>query len=92
MGYKYITVREHRRKVKTPGCFIATACYGIDSNQVNILRNWRDNTLLQSQLGNKFVDFYYKISPPMADFIVDKPSLKKIVRCGLNPLVNLVKK
>lgn len=81
----------HRKKLGSGGCFIATACYGIDSSQVEILRGWRDNTLLKSSFGNRFVDFYYNISPPIADFIKDKPLLKKIVCCGLNPIVSTLR-
>ena len=31
------------------GCFIATACYGIDSEEVKILKNWRDKKLKKSK-------------------------------------------
>ena len=68
------------------GCFIATACYGIDSEEVNIFRSWRDNKLLKSQSGRNFVNFYYKISPPLASFISNKPILKKVIRIGLHPI------
>ena len=33
------------------------------------------------------VGFYYQISPPMAEFITEHPSLKPIVRLGLVPAV-----
>lgn len=80
----YVTVREHERRVG--GCFIATACYGADSNEVQIFRNWRDTSLLRNKFGRSFVKTYYKISPPIASFIADKPLLKKAVRMGLWPI------
>ena len=90
MGHRYVTVRAHERKIKTDGCFIATACYGENSEQVEVLRHWRDNTLLKNSFGKGFVNVYYHTSPPIADFIRDKPFLKGIVRLGIFPLTKLV--
>lgn len=70
------------------GCFIATAAFGTEMEPgVIILKNFRDETLLQNNLGRLFVDAYYKISPPLADFISDKEVLRVIIRAGLNPLI-----
>ena len=69
-------------------CFIATAAYGIPmAEEVEILREFRDEYLLTNPLGQALVDFYYKVSPPMAEFITEHPSLKAIVRAGLVPAV-----
>jgi len=69
-------------------CFIATAAYGTPmAAEVQILREFRDEYLLTNPLGQAFVDFYYKISPPIAEFITEHPSLKPIVRAGLMPAV-----
>jgi len=73
--------------IATP-CFIATAAYGTPmAEEVQILRGVRDEYLLTNPLGHAFVDFYYKVSPPMAEFIAEHPSLKPIVRAGLVPAV-----
>jgi hypothetical protein len=70
------------------GCFIATAAYGTPmAEDVKVLRDFRDEYLLTNQLGQAFVDFYYTISPSIAEFIADHPSLKPIVRAGLVPAV-----
>ena len=70
------------------GCFIATAAYGspLDSH-VDTLRSFRDHYLETNPLGSAFVSLYYKISPPMADFIDKHPSLKPMVRVALIPAV-----
>jgi alpha-tubulin suppressor-like RCC1 family protein len=69
-------------------CFIATAAYGTPmAKEVQTLREFRDEYLLTSSLGQALVDFYYKVSPPMAKFITEHPSLKPIVRTGLLPVV-----
>lgn len=86
---RYVTVREHERRVG--GCFIATACYGLESEEVKIFRKWRDNTLMKTSLGRGFVKTYYTISPPIANFISNKPLLKNIVRAGLFPIKAMVR-
>jgi hypothetical protein len=70
------------------GCFIATAAYGTPmAKEIQILREFRDEYMLADPLGQAIVDVYYTISPPMADFINEHPSLKPIVRAGLMPIV-----
>jgi hypothetical protein len=72
------------------GCFIATAAYGTPmAEEIQILRQFRDEYLLTNPLGQGLVDIYYRISPPIADFITDHPSLKPIVRAGLMPAVDM---
>ncbi|MGA8848455.1 MAG: CFI-box-CTERM domain-containing protein [Dehalococcoidia bacterium] len=69
-------------------CFIATAAYGTPmAEEVQILREFRDKYLLTNPPGRAFVDFYYRVSPPIAEFITEHPSLKPIVRVGLVPAV-----
>ncbi|MFW6105384.1 MAG: CFI-box-CTERM domain-containing protein [Chloroflexota bacterium] len=69
-------------------CFIATAAYGTPmAKEVEILREFRDKYLMTNPVGKGLVDFYYKVSPPVAEFITKHPSLKPIVRVGLLPVV-----
>ena len=69
-------------------CFIATATYGTPmAEQIQTLREFRDGYLLTNSLGQAFVDFYYRTSPPIAEFINEHPALKPIVRAGLMPAV-----
>jgi hypothetical protein len=71
-----------------PYCFIATAAYDTPmAEEIQILREFRDEYLLTNPLGQAFVDFYYKVSPPIAEFITEHPSLKPVVRAGLMPAV-----
>ena len=76
-----------------PDCFIATAAYGSETaEQLDTLRGFRDRVLLQSELGNQFVNTYYALSPPLADYIRDKDVLRALVRVEfLDLLVFLLK-
>jgi hypothetical protein len=70
------------------GCFIATAAYGTPmADEVEILREFRDEYLLTNPVGQALVDLYYRVSPPIAEFITEHPCLKPIVRAGLVPAV-----
>ncbi len=69
-------------------CFVATAAYGSYLHpQVQLLRNFRDEYLLTNTPGRAFVAFYYRNSPPLADFIARHPVLRGITRLALTPLV-----
>jgi hypothetical protein len=70
------------------GCFIATAAYGTPmAEEIQILREFRDEYLLTNPVGQALVDIYYRTSPPVAEFITEHPSLKSVVRAGLLPAV-----
>jgi len=69
-------------------CFIATAAYGTPmAKEIEILREFRDKYLMTNPVGKGLVEFYYKVSPPIAEFITGHPTLKPIVRAGLVPAV-----
>jgi hypothetical protein len=71
-------------------CFIATAAYGTPlAEEIEVLRQFRDEYLLTNPPGRLFVSVYYRSSPPLADFIDDHPALKPMVRTGLSPAVAL---
>jgi hypothetical protein len=73
------------------GCFIATAAFGTEMEpEVVTLRKFRDEKLLTNKIGEKFVKEYYKVSPPIANYIRDKEYLRAIVRAGLKPVIYLL--
>ena len=74
------------------GCFIATAAYGSAlSNEVTVLRQFRDDYLLNNEVGKAFVSTYYRYSPPLAHCIAKYPVIRRVVRIGLYPILELSK-
>ena len=74
------------------GCLIATASYGSElAPQVQLLREIRDNTVLQTQSGalfmNGFNQFYYSFSPTIADYERENPVFKEAVKLTLTPML-----
>jgi hypothetical protein len=62
-------------------CFIATAAYGTPSaQQIDVLREFRDVVLLESVVGSQSVALYYRLSPPVADFIARSDLSRTLVR------------
>jgi len=67
-------------------CFIATAAFGSYFDpSVKILRDFRDKLLFTNHVGQSFVNWYYKVSPPLADFIRTREIMKTIVKIILLP-------
>lgn len=74
---------------KSLPCFIAAAAYGTDTaDELDVLRDFRDSTLLPNSLGAWFVGLYYRTSPPVASYISRYEALRTAVRVGLiGPMV-----
>ena len=77
--------------VAAAGCFIATAAYGTPTaEQIDVLRAFRDQVLMESSLGSQFVSLYYDFSPPLAEFISEHSLLRALVReLVIEPIVSL---
>ncbi|MFQ5935496.1 MAG: S8 family serine peptidase [Acidiferrobacterales bacterium] len=74
-------------------CFIATAAFGTPmAEEVRYLRALRDQYLLPNRWGRAFVEWYYRVSPPIAEQIRSRKWLRAFVRTALTPLVALSKR
>lgn len=75
---------------RASGCFIATAAFGSYAHPyLHVLRDFRDDILMQNEAGRRFVDFYYRNSPPLADWIAQHDTARSITRVLLMPLIAL---
>lgn len=74
------------------GCLIATAAYGSEiAPQVQALREVRDSVLMSTATGASFMgafnDIYYTFSPQIADFQIQNPETRDIVRALVSPMI-----
>jgi len=86
----YITTKDVEHN--SGGCLIATAAFGTEmSPHVQHLRELRDNTILQTELGTSFMtgfnQFYYSFSPAVADYERENPVFKETVKTIITPLL-----
>jgi len=75
------------------GCLIATATFDSElAPQVQMLREIRDNSLLQTESGTSFMksfnDFYYSFSPIIADYERENPVFKEAVKLAITPMIS----
>ncbi|MCV0430459.1 CFI-box-CTERM domain-containing protein [Nitrosopumilus sp.] len=75
------------------GCLIATAAYGSEmAPQVQLLREIRDNQLMNTQSGASFMSgfnsLYYSFSPHIADLERQSPVFKEMVKIGITPMLS----
>ena len=78
---------------KGGGCLIATATYGSElAPQVQLLREIRDNSLLNTESGTVFMktfnEFYYSFSPTIADYERENPVFKEAVKLAITPMIS----
>lgn len=72
-------------------CFIATAAYGSPLDpHVNRIREFRDRFLIPNWFGRRLVKAYYKISPPLANWIKKHDSARVVIRGLLWPVLGWV--
>jgi uncharacterized delta-60 repeat protein len=69
-------------------CFVATAAFGsLFHPSVKILRDFRDQFMLNNPLTRSLVHLYYRCSPPVADVISSNGILRPVTRVLLLPVV-----
>tara|TARA_B100000929_G_scaffold246758_1_gene205286 strand:- start:4 stop:648 length:645 start_codon:yes stop_codon:yes gene_type:complete len=87
-----IVINEIDETKNSGGCLIATAAFGSElAPQVQLLREIRDNAVLQTESGSTFMtgfnQFYYSFSPAVADYERENPVFKEAVKVTLTPLL-----
>jgi hypothetical protein len=70
------------------GCFIATAAYGTPLvEEIEVLRQFRDQHLLTNPVGQLLVSLYYESSPPLAHLISKHEGFRAVTRIALEPII-----
>ena len=92
-GTRCIAAKKDTNSEKDGGCLIATAAYGTElAPQIQMLREIRDNTLMETSSGTSFMSsfntFYYTFSPTIADWERQSPAFASAVRAFLTPLIS----
>ena len=87
------TSNEENSTEEGGGCLIATAAYGSEmAPQVQLLREIRDNQLMNTESGSAFMttfnEMYYSFSPYIADMERESPLFKEAVKLGLTPMLS----
>ena len=83
---------EKIQQVYEDECVIATASFGSPmANEVQMLREIRDNQLLQTESGSAFMNsfnmFYYSFAPTVAGWEHENPAFKEVVKIAITPLI-----
>jgi len=83
-----IDIQNNLNAMKSSQCVVATAAFGTPlAAEVNVLRRWRDQHLLNSAAGRQFVRSYYRVGPAVANAIVYRPRLRGVARAVLRPII-----
>jgi hypothetical protein len=93
IGYQEEVEGAHVSVTKPQGyCFVATACFGnYDHPAVRELRDFRDNYLMHSSWGCRFVGWYYRVGPYLAQLVVTLPGARMASRSILSALCMLLR-
>lgn len=88
-------VRQATITIAVSGCLIATATYGSElSPEVQFLRNFRDNQVLQTFAGSSFMyafnAWYYSFSPTVATYISAHEGVRTGMKFVLYPLIGIL--
>ena len=88
-----ITPSEDKSSEEGGGCLIATAAYGSEmAPQVQMLREIRDNQLMNTESGTAFMgafnNVYYSFSPVIADYERENPYFKEAVKIAIAPMLS----
>jgi hypothetical protein len=70
-------------EVSSSSCFVATVVFGEHSEEVAILRKWRDECLSESIVGRALVKAYYGVGPFCAAVVQGNAVVRRLARSVL---------
>ena len=91
--YERVWSKDSVEKVKKrEGCYIATMVYGdYESNEVKVLRNFRDDKLKRYLLGRLFIKIYYFTSPLLVKWLAKKKVLNTLIKYYLDKIIKYLR-
>lgn len=86
-----IDIQNNLNALKSSQCVVATAAFGSPlASDVQALRRWRDEILLNSAGGRLFVSGYYLFSPPLARAVARYRPVRTLMRSFLRILIRFL--
>jgi len=85
LGYAY--AQDSGGTTTSSCCAVASAYDGTDDGRLDVIRQFRDDYLMTNPVGRGLAALYYRVSPPVARFINDHPSVRPVARAALMPVV-----
>ena len=80
------------RRAHDKRCYIASHLYGIDDSKTDLLRSFRDNSLLSHRPGKVLVNIYYFLSPTLVTVSRHSPVTDHCLRILVNGIVRRLSK
>jgi hypothetical protein len=78
-------------RVQSKQCYIATYAFGETHPVTEDLRIFR-NKILKYQIGHTFVDYYYRLSPNLVNFMYKHPTFGHYAKIVLKPAIIIFSK
>lgn len=72
-------------------CFVASVVYSPDSEEVKVLRKFRNRFLLKHSIGMRVMQMYYAHGPFWAQHVAQSDNTKRFIRLLLNCLISLAR-
>jgi hypothetical protein len=70
-------------------CYVATACFGEGAVETEVLRRWRDESLINSEYGRKFIVWYYNNGEAIAGLTGNR-LIKAVVKTGISVVAKII--
>lgn len=87
-----IDIQNNLNAIKSSQCVMATTSFGTPlAHEVNVLRVWRNSTLLKYKFGRFLVASYYFFSPPVANFVSKHNKARFFCRLILRTIIKAIK-
>ena len=65
--------------------------YGSDSEEAEIMRDFRDNVLNKTAAGRKIINAYYQVAPMLNEAMESNNTLKAIIKMNIDAVLGLIK-